>query len=94
MDFYKNSFVSLQRALRNRGILILKTQDFCHARKNHIILPDIISMARDKGFKVIDLFVLLSRSRIINIKNQQHARKYHCYFIVFKKLTLADDKRA
>ncbi len=89
IDFYKNSFISLQRALKNRGILILKTQDFVHARKNYIILPEIISMARDNGLKVIDLFILLSRSRIINIKNQQHARKYHSYFLVFKKLPTA-----
>ena len=87
IDFYRNSFISLQRALKNRGILILKTQDFVHARKNHIILPEIISMARDKGLKLIDLFILLSRSRIINIKNQQHARKYHSYFLVLKKLS-------
>ena len=89
MSFYSKSFNSLHRALRCRGVLILKTQDFVHARKNHIILPDIISMARDKGFNLVDLFVLLSRSRIINIKNQQHARKYHSYFFVFKKSSSA-----
>lgn len=89
LGFYKKSFISLHRALKTRGLLILKTQDFVHARKNNIILPDIISMARDVGFKVVDLFILLSRSRIINIKNQQHARKYHSYFIVLKKLSSA-----
>lgn len=89
INFYNKSFISLHRALKHRGILILKTQDFVHARENHILLPEIISMARDNGFKVIDLFILLSRSRIINIKNQQHARKYHSYFLVLKKLPSA-----
>lgn len=83
--FYKKSFLSLNNSLKRNGILILKTQDFVNARKNHILLPDIISLARDSGFIIKDLFILLSRSRINNIKKQYHARKYHCYFLVFRK---------
>lgn len=39
--------------------------------------------------KTKDLFILLAKSRPTKIKNQQHARKYHSYFIVLKKTTEA-----
>lgn len=86
-SFYINAFISLQRAIKQRGILIVKCQDFVNGRKNYIFLPEIISMARDIGFYVKDLFILLSRSRIVKMKHQQHARKYHSYFLVLKKET-------
>ena len=84
-DFYDKALISLQRALKNRGILIFKLQDFVHGRKNHLISFDIISRAKQLGFQLIDVFILLSKSRINNIKKQQHARKYHSYFFVLKK---------
>ncbi len=39
------------------------------------------------GFINKDLFILLAKNRIIghNHGNQKHARKFHSYFIVFKK---------
>ncbi len=83
--FFSKSFYSLQRALKNRGILIVKCQDFVNGRKNYIFMPEVISMARDKNFKILDIFILLSRSRPISMKTQQHARKYHSYFLVLKK---------
>ena len=82
--FWKQSLFSLQRALKNRGILIVKCQDFVTARKNYIFIEEILSLARDLNFKILDLFVLLSKSRPIKMKKQQHARKYHSYFIVLK----------
>ena len=63
----------------------MECQDFEYGRKNYIILNYLLNMARDLNFKVLDLFILLSKTRATRIKNQQHARKYHSYFIVFKK---------
>lgn len=83
--FYKQSFISLQRALKRKGILIVKCQDFVNGRKNYIFVNEIISLARDMNFKVLDLFILLSKTRPIKITSQQHARKYHSYFLVLKK---------
>ena len=88
-SFWRDSLISLQRALKSRGILIIKCQDFVNGRKNHIFLNEILNMAGDINFKIKDLFILLSKSRPINIKKQFHARKYHSYFIVLKKLSSA-----
>lgn len=86
-DFWEASFNSLYRALKNRGILIVKCQDFVTGRRNYIFINEVINMARDKNFQILDLFILISKTRPIRMKNQQHARKYHSYFLVLKKST-------
>lgn len=83
-QFWKDSLISLQRALKNRGILIVKCQDFVNGRKNYIFIEEIIRMAREVNLQIKDLFILLAKTRLIKMKNQQHARKYHSYFLVFK----------
>lgn len=83
--FYLDSLLSLKRVLKHGGLLIFKCQDFVNARKQHLILPYICNTARALNFSCRDLFVLLSKNRISgNVKKQQHARKYHCYFLVLK----------
>jgi len=84
--FYKQSLYCLQRVLKHGGLLIFKCQDFINARQQNLILPFIYSTARELNFAVRDLFILLSSNRINapSIKKQQHARKYHCYFLVLK----------
>lgn len=84
-EFYINSFCSLQRALKKKGLLIVKCQDFVNGRRNYIMLNYVLNLARDFNFKVLDLFILLSKTRPTRIKKQQHARKYHSYFVVLKK---------
>ncbi len=88
-SFWRDSLISLQRALKNRGVLIIKCQDFVNGRKNYIFLNEILNMAGDINFKIKDLFILLSNSRLIKMEKQFHARKYHSYFIVLKKLSSA-----
>lgn len=82
--FYKDSLISLQRVLKHGGLLIFKFQDFIIGRKQHLILPYIYSVARELNFAVRDLFILLAKNRIGYQQNQNHARKYHCYFLVLK----------
>jgi len=83
--FYRQSLLSLKRVLKHGGLLIFKCQDFVHARKQHLILPYLCSLARELTFCCRDLFVLLNNNRINgSIKKQQHARKHHCYFLVLK----------
>lgn len=84
-QFFNDAFISLQRALKNRGILIVKCQDFVNGRRNYIMSNYVLNLANDFNFRVLDLFILLSKTRPTKIKNQQHARKYHSYFIVLKK---------
>lgn len=85
-NFWNKSFISLHKSLKNRGILIIKCQDFVYGRKNYILIEKILSLAKNTGFSCLDLFILLAKSRPTKIKNQQHARKYHSYFIVLKKI--------
>jgi len=84
--FYKESLHELKRVLKHGGLLIIKCQDFVNARKMHFILPQVLKMAKELNFATRDLFHLLAKSRAIagRIKNQQHARNYHCYFLVLK----------
>lgn len=84
-QFYYDAFISLQRALKNKGLLIVKCQDFVNGRRNYIMLNYVLNLANELNFKVLDLFILLSKTRPTKIKKQQHARKYHSYFIVLKK---------
>ena len=49
----------------------------------------VMEMARQVGFYPLDLFVLLAKQRMNSFggkwRNQEHARKYHSYFWVFRK---------
>lgn len=87
LQFYKDSIKEFWRILSPRGVLVFKCQDYVHDHLNNFIHCDILAIARAEGFKALDLFVLLAKTRIIrdNMKCQEHARKYHCYFWVFKK---------
>lgn len=85
-NFYVNAFRSLRRALKKKGLLIVKCQDFVNGRRNYIILNYVLNLARDFNFKVLDLFILLAKTRPSSrIIKQQHARKYHSYFVVLRK---------
>lgn len=85
-QFYIDALESLRRALTKKGILIVKCQDFVNGRRNYIIVNYVLNLARAKNFETLDLFVLLSKARPISkTNNQQHARKYHSYFLVLKK---------
>ena len=87
IDMYTKSLGEFCRILRSGGYLIFKCQDTVSSKINHFLHIDVYSMAINIGFKAIDLFILLAKNRLLNksLKNQQHARKYHCYFWVFRK---------
>lgn len=86
--FYVDSLTELHRVLDNNGILVVKCQDKVSSGKQYLSHVFLINKAIQIGFYPIDLFVLLAKSRIYaawQVKNQQHSRKFHSYFIVFKK---------
>lgn len=83
--FFNKAFFSLQRALKNKGLLIVKCQDFVNGRRNYMMINYVLNLAKDFNFKVLDLFILLSKTRPTRIEKQQHARKYHSYFVVLRK---------
>lgn len=87
-DWYDECLFEFHRILEKNGTLIFKCQDTVSGGKQHLSHVHIIKKAEEIGFYTKDLFVLLAKSRLIghNHKKQQHARKFHSYFIVFKKV--------
>lgn len=84
-QFYKTSLEETHRVLESGGIAIVKCQDTVSGGKNHFSHIAIYNDAIEIGFIAVDLFVLLAKHRISNYEMQQHARKYHSFFWVFKK---------
>jgi hypothetical protein len=83
---YHRSLAEFYRILNKKGILIVKCQDTIDAGKQYFSHVEIINYAISLGFYPKDMFVLIAKNRIIGpYKKQQHARKYHSYFIIFEK---------
>ena len=86
--FYQDALNEFNRVLIDNGILIVKCQDKISSGKQYLSHVFIINQAIERGFYPEDIFILLAKSRIVadwQIKNQKHARKFHSYFIVFRK---------
>jgi len=85
--FYEDSMKEFYRILNDNGILIFKCQDTVSGGINYFSHYLIMKKAIEIGYYPKDMFVLLAKSRMSspNHKNQQHARKFHCYFLVFQK---------
>lgn len=87
-EFYVQCLYEFYRILRKNGILIFKCQDKVSSGKQYFSHTFIQNTAENVGFYTKDLFILLAKNRIVadwQKRNQQHARKYHCYFWVFQK---------
>jgi hypothetical protein len=86
-SMYHRALEEFYRILNDRGVLIFKCQDGINDHKQYLSHVEIINYALQLGFYAIDLFILLAKSVIIggNHHNQEHARKTHCYFLVFSK---------
>ena len=89
-DNYKSAIKELYRICTEEGILVMKTQDTVSSGKQYLSHISAVIYAYEVGFYPIDLFIVLAQSRVNSFngnkwKVQQHARKYHSYFLVFKK---------
>lgn len=75
------------RLLKRNGILVQKVQNANFAGKQIWISYTCQQYAQELGFEMVDEFVLEGRSRLLYYQDgvQKHARKYHSYFLVFKK---------
>lgn len=88
----ENSFSYLleqsYRILKQKnGILIFKIQPTVTSGKQYFANLFVCNTAIQLGFELVDEFILIGNRRILSSKhsNQQHARKYHSYFYVFRK---------
>lgn len=86
-DFYHKSIDEAYRVLKKNGVYIFKCQDTVSGGKNFMTHVEIINYATSIGFYCKDLFILTAKNRIISgkVKKQEHARKFHSYFLVFIK---------
>ncbi len=88
LAMYQDSISEFYRVLRHNGILVFKCQDKISSGKQYIMHNKIINECEKIGFVCEDIFILLAKNRIVadwQAKNQKHARKFHSYFLVFKK---------
>lgn len=88
IDEYRKAAKEFYRILPKNGCLYWKCQDKVSSGKQYFTHIDVYHIALSQGFIAADLFILLAKNRIVanwQKKNQIHARKYHCYFWVFKK---------
>ncbi len=85
---YRDMIAESHRVLKPGGILIFKCQDKVSGGKQYMSHVFVMNEAERIGFYPKDLFVLLAKNRLVadwQKRNQNHARKYHCYFWVFEK---------
>lgn len=84
---YKHWITEAYRVLKENGIMCFKTQGTITGSKFLNTPYYSRMMAESVGFDSLDEFVLLAKRRIISgkVTQQQHARSYHSYFLVFKK---------
>jgi hypothetical protein len=87
---YYNTLKELYRVCDDKGYVVFKCQDTVSGGKNHFTHVMIMNMALSLGFYPKDLFILTSKMRINSFgtkwTKQEHARKYHSYFIVLQKV--------
>lgn len=88
-NHYSNTLKELHRVLKNKGIVIMKLQNTISSGKQHMTHYFVVKEAIKHGFYIKDEFVLLSKSKMTSFggrwKTQQHAMKYHSFFIVLQK---------
>ena len=84
-NMYRESLKEFHRILKPKGVLIFKCQDAIESGKQYLSHIEIINYALSLGFYPKDIFILVAKNRLIRFKTQQHARKYHSYFLVFIK---------
>lgn len=84
-QFYIDAIRELSRVVSR--LLVIKCQDTVSGGKQYISHALIINQAVLNGWYCDDIFVLFRKQVLFspNMANQQHARKNHVYFLVFKK---------
>ncbi len=87
LDLYFKGSSEAYRVLKSKGILIIKCQDEVCANKQRLTHIEITNELLLNGFIIEDLFVIVRNNRpgVSRIIKQNHARKNHSYFLVFRK---------
>lgn len=87
LDLYFKAGREAYRVLVPNGVLIVKCQDEVSANTQRLTHVEIINEFEKIGCYTKDLFVVVrpNKPAVSRMKQQNHARKNHSYFIVFVK---------
>lgn len=87
LESYYHWIKESYRVLKDGGLLVMKTQPTVTGGKELNSQFYSWLVAEAIGFDLVDEFILLAKNRLHSgkIKKQEHARKFHSYFLVFKK---------
>lgn len=91
---YSDGIREASRVLKPGGIQITKVQDEVSSHKQHLTHVHVVLEGERKGLEVVDLFVVVRNDKPHGkrIIKQEHARKNHSFFVVFKKLKAVPPK--
>ena len=89
-QMYYDALKELYRVCSPNGLLIMKCQDKVLSRKQYLSHCEIYNYARNIGWYVEDIAILVRENRMMSgkWKNQEHLRKYHCYYYAMIKKTV------
>jgi SAM-dependent methyltransferase len=75
------------RVLKPEGILLCKIADYVHGHRYQWAHLDLLVAARGVGFCPCDCIIKVRKGPIIDPKWKvaHHARRQHCYWLVFRK---------
>ncbi|MFB0516287.1 MAG: hypothetical protein ACETWG_06755 [Candidatus Neomarinimicrobiota bacterium] len=75
------------RVLRPEGILFCKITDYVHNHRYQWAHIELVIAASNAGFCPCDCIVKFRKGPIVDPKwkNAHHARRQHCYWLVFRK---------
>ena len=84
---YKPFVEEAYRVLKYDGILFCKITDYIHNHRFQWAHIDLINAATEAGYCACDFIIKARKGPIIDIrwKVAHHARKRHCYWLVFRK---------
>ena len=74
------------RKLMPHGLLVMKTQSFVYGNRQIWTNYHLYEYARELNLEMVDEFVSVNPRRMLRISGkQQHARRFHAYFLCFMK---------
>lgn len=75
------------RVLKPQGVLFCKITDYVHNHRMQWAHIDLVQAATSVGFCACDYIIKVRKSPIVDPrwKVAHHARKHHCYWLIFRK---------
>ncbi len=86
-DLYAAFAREAYRVLRPEGILLCKITDYVHNHRLQWAHVEMLKSASEAGFRPCDCIVKIRKGPIVDPKwkTAHHARRHHCYWLVFRK---------